>query len=71
MQALRSCDFYQMRAIGPTASYFMELPKLRRLFSILPTEKQVSPALWHGDNWNLDSMQGTNDLFKALSTDCQ
>ena len=39
--------------------------KLRPLFSILPTEELVSPAHWHGENWNLDSMQGKYDQFTS------
>ena len=26
--------------------------------TLLPSEKRVSPAHWHGDNLDLDSMQG-------------
>ena len=34
------------------------------IFSILLSEKRIYPAHWHGDNLDLDSMQGKYDLFR-------
>ena len=60
MQALRACDCFTND--NHTANYFMEVMPI--FFSILPSEKRVFPAHWHGDNLDLDSMQGKYDLFR-------
>ena len=59
MQALKVCDC--LTNDNHTASYFMEVMPI---FSILPSEKRVSSAHWHGDKLDLDSMQGKYDLFR-------
>ena len=66
MQALRACDFFTND--NHTGSYFMEVMPI--FSTLLPSEKRVSPAHWHGDNLNMIPCR-VNMTYLEFSTDCK